>query len=381
MSAPSVRALRRALAPAAAALIITPALSAQSLDELVPDSPAPTSFVADVPGVIPADARSAIDGRIRELQAAGRGDIGVAILPSIGGYQPYEVGVAIYRDWGIGSVAGIGDARRDLGALLLIVPKELAPDGVGHCWITTGLGAEGPLTDAASGVICREYVVPHLRERDYASAVLAGVNAIDSVLAADSALAGDSGRAAAAAGGGRSGSPLPWIGGILASLVTLAGSVFGIRRWRRTRPRTCQDCGARMRRLDEAADDAALAPGQQVEERVKSVDYDVWVCDACGARRVERYGRWITEYRDCPACSAKTARTRRKTLRSASTSRTGLAEDMTTCEACGYSRVEQVVLPKVSSSSSGGGSGGGRSGGSSFGGSGRTGGGGGGARY
>src|SRR5688500_8794278 len=114
---------------------------------LVPPVPTPESFVADAPNVIPAADQALIDDRIRTLQAEGLGDIAVAILPSIESYQPYEVGVAIYRTWRIGRIASIGSARRDLGVLLLIVPKELAPDNRGHCWITTGLGAERLFTD------------------------------------------------------------------------------------------------------------------------------------------------------------------------------------------------------------------------------------------
>lgn len=349
------------------------------LGEIVPPVPTPASFVADRPDLLPPEAQAAVDARIRQLQAEGRGDIGVAIVPDIGGYEPYEVGVAIYRDWKIGSVAEIGSERRHLGVLLLIVPKELAPDGRGHCWITTGRGAEGPVTDAASGEICRDLVVPRLRERDYAGAVMAGVEGIAAELAEIPAEQ----RAAGGERGGRNtaGVVLAWIvGGLLTVLAALGGWV-GVRRHRRNRPRRCAACGRTMRRLDEAADDALLAQGQQVEERVKSVDWDVWVCDGCGAHAPERYPRWFTSYRDCPSCGAKTARTTRREITAATTSSTGLAEDTTVCEACGHRHVEQVVLPVVTASSSGGGSGGGGGGGSSFGGSGATSGGGGGSSY
>ena len=366
-----------------AALLLAggPTAAAQTLQQLVPPSPAPSGFVADVADVVPDDQREAIDARIAEMQSAGRGDVGVAVLPGIGDYEPYEVGVAIYRAWGIGSVAEIGSSRRDLGALLLIVPKELAPDGRGHCWITTGRGAEGMLTDAAVGEICRELVVPRLRERDYGGAVLAGVDAMDRVLRGDPALAaqapGDAGDGPSARG------ILAWIGGVLGAVGAFVAGVFGIRRRRRTRPRRCPTCGGVMHRLDEAADDAFLDRGQQTEERVKSVDYDVWLCGACGTQRPERYTKWITSYRKCPSCGAKTARTKRRVIDAATTTSKGMAEDTTACEACDYRKVVEVVLPMVTAASSGGGSSGsgGSSGGSSFGGSGATSGGGAGSSY
>ena len=374
----------RRMVTAAALMLIGAPLAAQSssdraLERIVPQSPAPAGFIADVPDVVPPAVEDAINGRIAAMQSAGRGDVGVAVLPSIGDFQPYEVGVAIYREWRIGSVAEIGSARRDLGALLLIVPKELAPDDRGHCWITTGRGAEGLLTDAAVGTICRDRVVPRLREQDYGGAIVAGVAAIDSILAGDASLiAAERGRG----DGGSAGTVLAWVLGFIGSVIASTAAFFGIRRRRRNRPRTCPSCGREMHRVDEAGDDAFLEHGQQVEERVKSVDYDVWLCGACGTQRPERYARWITSYRECSECGAKTARTKRQVLDAATTTSTGLAEDTTTCEACSRRSVERVVLPKVTASSGGGsGRGGGGGGGSSFGGSGATSGGGAGSSY
>jgi uncharacterized membrane protein YgcG len=163
--------------------------AARGVDGYVPPVPTPASFVHDGAGVLASGERDAIDARIRAVQTAGRGDVGVAILPTIGDHEPYEVGVAIYRAWKIGRVAEIGSAERGLGVLILIVPKEVEPQGRGQCWIATGTGAEGPLTDLAAGRICRETIIPLLKERAHGRAILAGVAAIDAELAEDPALA------------------------------------------------------------------------------------------------------------------------------------------------------------------------------------------------
>jgi uncharacterized protein len=239
-----------------------------ALLKLLPPAPTPASFVADVPDVVPAADQARIDARIRALQDSGYGDIGIAILPSIADYQPYEVGVAIYRAWGIGRVDSLGTSRRDLGVLLLIVPKELAPDGKGQCWITTGLGAEGIVTDASSGEICRERIIPHLRTRDYPAALAEGVEAIGDRMRADDGLA-----AAAVA------QQAPEVrtaereqkrrraGGVVAALlgglVTLFGGGAWLVRWRRNRPRTCPRCGRPMHRVSEQEDDASLTGSQR----------------------------------------------------------------------------------------------------------------------
>ncbi len=267
--------------------------------------------------------------------------------------------------------------------LLLIVPKELAPDSSGVCWITTGRGAEGIVTDAASGRICRDEIVPHLRERDYAAAVSAAIDALEERLRSDEGLATEPVSAPA-----RPDEPTPsWVWLVPSGLAALGGGTAGALYWRRHRRRRCPSCGTAMERLDESADDAELEHGQRVEERVKSIDYDVWKCPACAVTVILPYGRIFTSYRKCDACGHKTMRTARKVVKKASYTATGLAEDTHFCEACGVRRVERVVLPKEtppaasSSSGGGGGFGGGGGGGGGFGGSGSTGGGGGGARY
>ena len=352
--------------------------------ELVPPLPPGGTYISDARGLIGAAPLAALNARIGSLQREGLGDIAVAIVPSICDYEPSEVGVAIYRTWRVGRVDSIGSARRNLGVLLLIVPKELAPDSSGVCWITTGRGAEGIVTDAASGRICRDVIVPHLRERDYAAAVSAAIDALEERLRADEGLATEQPSAPAAPGGSTPG----WLWLLPTGLIALGGGTAGALYWRRHHRRTCPNCGRKMERLPEQADDEKLEHGQRVEERVKSVDYDVWQCPGCGETIVLPYGRVFSSFRNCDACGRKTLRTKRKVLQKATYTSTGIAEDTHHCEACGVTRVERIVLPKetppASTSSSGGRGGfggGGGGGGGGFGGSGSTGGGGGGSRY
>jgi uncharacterized protein len=357
--------------------------AAPGLLALVPPLPPAGGFIADVPGVVPAEVAGRLNARIRALQDSGFGDVGMAVIPSVGEYTPAEVGVAIYRTWRIGRIDSLGSERRNLGVLLLLVPKELAPDGRGHCWITTGRGAEGVVTDAASAAICRERVVPRMRERDHGAALLAGLDGISARLHGDAALA-----AGASPGQGRGEvprGPFRWwfvpIGVAATGLAAVAAF-----RWRRVRPRRCPECGARMQRLPEQDDDAALEEGQQVEERLGSVDYDVWRCTS-GHETVLPYRSWTSTWGPCAACGRRTARTRRTVVREPTYSRSGRARDERTCESCGHRSVETVTLARLvaassSSSGSGGGfSGGGGGGGGGFGGSGSTGGGGGGSSY
>lgn len=350
--------------------------SGGAIAKLVPPVPTPASFISDQRSVLTADQHRALHERIKAFQTAGLGDIAVAILPSIGSYEPQQVAVEIYRTWKVGSVAAIGSAHRNVGVLLLIVPKELAPDKKGQCFILTGTGSEGMITDARAGAICRDSIIPHLRNRDYAGAIGAGVGAIEERMRADSAIVAEpfvSSPSDSESGGG---SGLPWaLGGIGAAIAALIGGT----RYARNRRRKCANCGRQMQRLDEQADDAKLDKAQQLEERIKSVDYDVWVC-SCGQSKAIPYRKWFSKYSECQQCHRRTAKSKYIVLVPATTASSGLAEKRFSCVNCGAKWEQQVVLPRITESSSSS-SGGGGGGGSSFGGSGSTSGGGGGSSY
>lgn len=142
--------------------------------------------------------------------------------------------------------------------------------------------------------------------------------------------------------------------------------------------------------LDEVADDVPLEQGQRIEERVGSVDYDVWACGSCDERMVIPY-RKLSMYESCPKCGYRTLKKTVTPLPTVAGVAGALEQLELNCANCGWHDVT-VRVATVSSGGSGGssgfrgsrGSGGSRgssSSRSSFGGSGRTGGGGGGSRY
>lgn len=64
------------------------------------------------------------------------------------------------------------------------------------------------------------------------------------------------------------------------------------------------DCGGDMRLLSEAEEDEYLTKTQQEEELLKSMDYDVWLCDHCGQINIYAYNQ-SDEYEQCPRCKVK----------------------------------------------------------------------------
>ncbi len=148
---------------------------------------------------------------------------------------------------------------------------------------------------------------------------------------------------------------LQGLGGWLAALVAvpLGGAVLGIRRYLRNRPRPCAQCSTMMIRAGEEADDEHLDGGQQLEEYLKSVDYDVWHCPSCGHMTIERYKGWFSGYSSCPECSYRTLDTTSTVLVSATKTSTGRKRIDYDCRNCGYHNSETRTIPKVSSSSGG----------------------------
>lgn len=128
--------------------------------------PAPVGLVNDFAHVIPADAAASIEQIASDVRAKSRGEIAVVTLPDIGQNAPSDVALRIGREWKVGKIGNPGDPTRNAGAVILLVPKETSSDGRGHCYIATGQGAEGFITDADAGAICRE-ATPYFRQRDY----------------------------------------------------------------------------------------------------------------------------------------------------------------------------------------------------------------------
>ncbi len=145
----------------------------------------------------------------------------------------------------------------------------------------------------------------------------------------------------------------------------------------RNHPRKCKQCQGAMSKLDETSDDEYLSEGQRMEEKLRSVDYDVWKCEACGSIEVWFYLNRHSKYAPCPKCNTLAYYfISKRTITSATYSSSGSGEEVHACKFCGYENKSTYSIAKLtrsssgsglsgsSSSSSGGGSwGGGRSGG------------------
>jgi uncharacterized protein len=310
------------------------------------------TWVTDMPRMLRPETIAQLNSTISDLERTTGVEMAVVVIESLDGLSIDEAAVKLFDLW------GIGKKNQDNGLLLLW------STGDRRVRVEVGYGLEGVLPDGKVGAILDAYVMPKFRSGEFDEGLLAGVAALQSVarnepielpLPGSESYEDDS----------------PGIGtvliGLLSAIPVGLGSIVGFRKWRRRRRRRCPACQTLMVCLGEADDDALLEKGQQVEERVGSVDYDVWKCGACSHHFTLRYPRLITSFAKCPQCRNRTKSSTETVIAQASTTGSGSARVVEHCAFCSFRREYTKVLPRIDSSSSSS-SGSSSSGSSSFGG-------------
>lgn len=133
-----------------------------------PAIPPPTGLVNDFAHVLDAGAVERMTRIAEDVRNKSRGEIAIVTLADLAGRDVADVALRIGREWKVGKVGNPGDPTRNAGAVILLVPKETSSDNRGRCFVLTGQGTEGFITDATAGEICRE-ATPYFIQRDYSS--------------------------------------------------------------------------------------------------------------------------------------------------------------------------------------------------------------------
>lgn len=131
-----------------------------------------TGLVVDAANVLPPATEADLTAKLEALQKDTKRQLVVVTLPDLQGRELSEYGVGLGRAWGV----GLKDV--DNGAILMIAPNEAA----GHRGprLEVGYGLEPFLTDAFSGVMIREKMLPLLKKQpsDIPGAMEAGTDAV-----------------------------------------------------------------------------------------------------------------------------------------------------------------------------------------------------------
>lgn len=128
--------------------------------------PPPRGLVNDFAGVLSAESVQHMERIAQDVRDKSRGEMAIVTMSGVSGYAQSDIALEIGRTWKVGPMGAVGEATRNAGVVILLIPKESATDNVGGCRIETGMGVEGFITDGEAGAICRE-ATAFFRERDY----------------------------------------------------------------------------------------------------------------------------------------------------------------------------------------------------------------------
>lgn len=376
-----------------------------------------TRFVSDMAGAMSAPARARADSLLQSIWRQTSAEPVVVIVPSLDGEDIDDFATRLFSDW------GIGKDDRDSGVLMLISINDR------KAVIRTGYGAEGVLPDVVCGRIIRNEMAPRFREGDYDGGILASLQTMQAAMTSDEAraelMSEKANDAAADDFDADEAFDIYWkicvalgILGLLAVIIAYFGVrklptsrayatfentrlgllvasflslgclfpayflMLAFQRHIRLHKRLCPHCHTRMLRVDEDNDNAYLTASQDAEERLDSVDYDVWLCPDCGETDIIPYMNPKKNYTECPSCHARACTlVNRRTILAPTTRREGRGIEEYVCLNCRrryekpYTIAKEVEAPIIIGGGGFGSGGGGGFSGGSFGG-GMTGGGG-----
>lgn len=129
-------------------------------------APSVKGRVNDYAGVLSADATSRIEQKLAALETSDSTQIVVLTVPTLDGDSIEDFSMRVVEQW------KLGQKGLDNGALLIIAKDDR------KLRIEVGYGLEGKLTDALSGRIIRQVIVPHFKQNDFEGGVEAGVDAM-----------------------------------------------------------------------------------------------------------------------------------------------------------------------------------------------------------
>jgi len=114
----------------------------------------------------------------------------------------------------------------------------------------------------------------------------------------------------------------------------------------REAPLACPTCGLPMQKLAATAEKSYLTPGQQAEQKARSVNYDVWQC-AGGHHLPLAYPNPDSQYQACPACHHRTLAPGRLRVEQAATTRAaGWGWRVAQCRFCQHEEKTKEIIPR-----------------------------------
>lgn len=344
-----------------------------------------TRFVANPDGILSAAAENEINRMLSELRKHTTTEVAVVAVDDTD-TDENTFATELFQRW------GIGKDDKDNGVLILVVKDRR------RAVIRTGYGAEGALPDIVAGRIIRDIMAPSFRQGDYDKGITEAAARVVEVLS-DPSVADelrssrpDDARANADDNDLSAAGLLLFILGICVMLTIGLGTVIlakysvvrhkadndkyvalapmkpiakafcylglgvplavylplkaALHKWRDS-PRECPNCHHKMHKVDEEHDNDYLTPAQDLEEKLNSVDYDVWLCPECGETDIYPFVIPGSGWQECPVCHTRAMRLEKsRILRKPTTSSEGMGEREYVCHNCRNITRQRYTIPR-----------------------------------
>src|SRR5437764_6250158 len=118
--------------------------------------PPPRGYVNDFAGVLDAGSVAHMEGVSAEVREKTRGELAVVTLPDIADRPAADVALEIGRRWGVGAKGEAGDPAKNLGVVVLLVPKQNHRAGTGQIFIATARPPAGHRRELPAPQVQRE---------------------------------------------------------------------------------------------------------------------------------------------------------------------------------------------------------------------------------
>lgn len=297
-----------------------------------------TRYVSNPDAILSPQAQTQADSILSNIWRSSSVEAVAVVVNNIDGSDIDSFATDLFSKW------GIGKSDNDNGLLVLIV-KDMRKAA-----IRTGYGIEGVVPDVIAGRIIRENMAPHFKQGDYDAGTIEALSRLEQIItdptAAEELMSKYENDAQTSTNDnfiyylGIAGCFTTFIL-LMLFITTLSKSrgksrhekymaIDGInlaalicvfiglglplivyipmlltKRHLRTAARKCPNCASKMKRLSEDEDNRYLTAAQDYEERIDSVDYDVWLCDKCGETDILPYVKKASTFTECPACGAR----------------------------------------------------------------------------
>lgn len=315
----------------------------------IPNPRSTGGWAVDLTGTLSSSTLAELNQLGDEVKAqAGGGELAVVVIGSTDGIVPRDYATQLFNLW------GIGDAEHERGVLVFAALDDRKAE------IILGRGLQGPDYVQVSEGIMQGDMVPYFRLGDSAQAIQQGAVACalqlfgvlptaaqptpppapapapapepspERIVVGDPYPLPDTHQLSRAPSEGQV-AKLVLLGGILLLLLS-----FALPSFLRYRPRKCPRCQTKMTRLDEEKDNAYLEDPERLEEKIGSVDYDIWLCPSCAETIKLRHDRYGSGYSLCPDCGARTVSETSSVLSEPTYHRSGEVRVDERCVHCSY---------------------------------------------